>query len=173
MRMPPSMAMMRGRIVGTSVISVAAASASPAVANWAMARRLATVGGIIVNSPAACCSQGVGRADPDVRDDLVVVVQRRLSWWLGGEEEPRVVAPRCALRGDPVAEVVHPVDRETQVLVRADLDQPALAVIDLAPVLGPAGHVLSDRRGATIDPSGRYASSTPASSKLSRIAATQ
>jgi hypothetical protein len=81
--------------------------------------------------------QRVGRGDPEVGDDLVVVVQRGLPGRLGGQEEPGVVAAGRTLRRDPVAEVVHAVDGEAQALVGADLGEAPLARVDRLAVGGP------------------------------------
>ena len=91
-----------------------------------------------VEVATAVALERVGRARPEVRNRLTVVVQGRLLGRRGRHEEPRVVPARCALRRDPVAEVVDAVDGQLQVFVEADVDEPARALVDGNAVLGEA-----------------------------------
>ena len=74
--------------------------------------------------------QGIVRRDPDLGDGLPGVVGGDLARRRRGDEEAGVVAARCAPGRDPVGEVMDVADREAQVLVAAEVEEAARALVD-------------------------------------------
>ena len=104
--------------------------------------------------------QRVGRAHPDRLELLGFVGHRRLAFGHAGDQKRHVKAARQVAVGDPVGQHKHLVARQRQA-----------AAPGIARRTAPGGPARQCRRWSAWRPSAWRASSTPSSSKLSRMAA--
>ena len=123
-------------------------AARPLVVKRAMASRFLMVGKMMSNSPARARSSASVGSHPDGGRRLVVVVDGDLARGQGGDEEAGVVALGGRLGGDPVAEVVDPVDGQPQALGPAGVEEADRPGVHLHPA---GGQPAADRRVGHVD----------------------